>query len=92
MITAELRASPAASPSPEVAFRRYVAAESGLTSALRLVQEAGALLPTGDAHLAELLQKIEHATHVIKGQGQAAAARLESVVETNERLLADLEQ
>ena len=70
----------------------YVAAESQLTSTLRLVQEAGALLPTEDAHLTELVQKIERATQEIKEEGQVAAERLEGVVETNERLLADLEQ
>jgi hypothetical protein len=70
----------------------YVAAESGLTSALKLVQEAGALLPAEDAHVAELVQKIERATREIKKEGEAAAARLENVVETNERLLAELEQ
>ena len=70
----------------------YVAAESELTSALRLVQEAGALLPADHAHLTELVQKLEGATQKIKEEGQAAAARLEDVVRTNERLLADLEQ
>jgi ElaB/YqjD/DUF883 family membrane-anchored ribosome-binding protein len=70
----------------------YVAAESGLTSALKLVHEAGALLPAEDAHLTELVQKIERATREIKEEGEAAAARLDSVVETNERLLAELEQ
>jgi ElaB/YqjD/DUF883 family membrane-anchored ribosome-binding protein len=70
----------------------YVAAESELTSALKAVQEAGALLPAADAHLSELVQKIERATQEIKEEGQAAAARLESIVETNERLLAELEQ
>ena len=70
----------------------YVAAESELTSALRLVQETGMLLGAEDASLTELVQKIERATREIKEQGQAAAERLESVVETNERLLAELEQ
>jgi len=70
----------------------YVAAESELTSALRLVREAGALLPAEDARLTGLVQKIERATREIKEQGQAAAARLEDVVEMNEHLLADLEQ
>ncbi len=70
----------------------YVAAESALTSALRLVQESCALMPAEDAHLTEMVHKIEHATRDIKEEGQAAAARLEGVVEMNERLLADLEQ
>ena len=56
------------------------------------MREAGALLPADDAHLTELVQKIEGATQKIKEEGQAAAARLEDVVEANERLLADLEQ
>jgi hypothetical protein len=70
----------------------YVAAESELTSALRKVHEAGPLLPAEDAHLGELVDKIERATRAIKEQGQAAAERLEGVVEINERLLAELEQ
>jgi len=70
----------------------YVAAESELTSALRAVREAGRSFPAEDAHLTELVQKIERATRYIKEEGEAAAARLEEVVETNERLLAELEQ
>lgn len=48
------------------------------------------LIDAEDAHLTELLQKIERATEDVKQEGQAAASRLEGVVETNERLLADL--
>jgi hypothetical protein len=50
------------------------------------------LLPAEDVHLADLVQKIECATREIKEEGQAAAARLEGIVEMNEHLLADLEQ
>jgi hypothetical protein len=69
----------------------YVAAESAVASALRLVQEARELLGTEDAHLSELVEKIERAIQDIKQEGKAAAARLEEVVAANERLLADLE-
>jgi len=70
----------------------YVAAESELTTALRLVREAAALLPAKDVHLAGLVQKIQRTMKEIKANGHAAAARLDDVVEMNERLVADLER
>lgn len=70
----------------------YVAAERELTTALRLIQEARPLLPAKDAHLKELLEQIEPAIEDFKQESQAAAARLESVVATNERLLVELGQ
>lgn len=70
----------------------YVAAQSALTTALRQTQEARALLGSEDAHLNELVEKIERVVEDVREQGQAAAERLESVVATNERLLDELEQ
>lgn len=70
----------------------YVAAESELTSALRLVREACTLLGTEKPPASELVEKIEHAIADIKREAQAAGEQLESVVATNERLLANLEQ
>lgn len=70
----------------------YVAAESALTSALRQIQEASASLPAEDAHVNELVEKIQRAIVEIKEEGEAAGARLESVVAMNERLLAELER
>lgn len=70
----------------------YVAAESALTTALRLLQEARTLMPSKDARLTELVEKMERAVERFKRTSQAAAARLQSVVATNERSLADLEQ
>ena len=69
----------------------YVAAERELTTALRLIQEARPLMPAEDAHLKELLEEIEHAIEDFRQESKAAAARLETVVITNERLLAELE-
>ena len=69
----------------------YVAAESALTTALRQAQEARALLGSEDAHLNELVEKIERVVEDVREQGQATAERLEGVVTTNERLLEELE-
>jgi hypothetical protein len=70
----------------------YVAAESTLTTALRLLQEARRLMPSKDARLTELVQKMEHAVERFKRESLAAAARLRGVVALNERLLAELEK
>lgn len=65
----------------------YVAAATELTSALRLAQEAAALLPAEDTRLAGLVDKIQRATRGIREEGRAAAARLERVVGINEHLV-----
>jgi hypothetical protein len=70
----------------------YVAAESALTTALRLLEEVRTLTPSKDAHLTDLVQKMERAVERFKRESQAAAARLQSVVAMNERLLAHLEK
>lgn len=70
----------------------YVAAESALTTALRQVTEARALLQKEDAHLTELVDAIEHAVNEIHEKADSAATTLEQVVACNERLLGELEQ
>lgn len=72
----------------------FVAAESELMAALRIVVDAQmiSLVPGKDPHLAELVREIEEAVTDIRAKAQTAAATLEKVVASNERLLAEFEQ
>lgn len=72
----------------------YVAAESELMAALRIVVDAqmNSLVPGKDPYLAELVKEIEQAVTDIRAKAQTAAAALEKVVASNERLLAEFDK
>lgn len=66
----------------------YVAAEAELTAALRMVLEARAVFPPDDPKVVELMRDIDRAVSEIRVNGQAAAAQLEKIAASNEKLLA----